>query len=202
MEFSIKSVTPGQTKNGCAVVGVYESRKLSAAGAALDRSAKGYLANVVKRDMEGKAGTTLLLRDVPNIACDRVLLVGLGPKDGLREKQYREAVHGAVRALVNTSAGEVEMHLATLEVPGHDAAWCITQAVLTAHDALYRFEHIPMLADMANVNRHVEDDDLDAARRAAESLDEITVGATCIPDATMPPSALDVGAEATAFEAA
>jgi nitric oxide reductase NorD protein len=41
---------------------------------------------------------------------------------------------------------------------------------------LYRFEHIPMLADMANVNRHVEDDDLDAARRAAESLDEITVG--------------------------
>lgn len=41
---------------------------------------------------------------------------------------------------------------------------------------LYRFEHIPMLADMANVNRHVEDDDLDAARRAAEALDEITVG--------------------------
>jgi nitric oxide reductase NorD protein len=41
---------------------------------------------------------------------------------------------------------------------------------------LYRFEHIPMLADMVNVNRHVEDDDLDGARRAAESLDEITVG--------------------------
>ena len=142
MEFSIKSLTPGQTKNGCAVVGVYQSRKLSAAGAALDRAAKGYVSNAVKRDMEGKAGTTLLLRDVPNVACDRVLLVGLGPEREFREKQYRDAVTAAVRALVNTSAADVEMHLASLEVPGHGAQWRITQAVLTAHDALYRFEQM------------------------------------------------------------
>ena len=142
MEFSIKSLAPGQTKNACAVVGVYESRKLSAAGAALDRATKGYLANAVRRDMEGKAGTTLLLRDVPNVACDRVLLVGLGPQAEMREKQYREAVLAAIRALAHTGVTEAELHLVALDVPGHDAAWRITQAVLVAHDALYRFDQM------------------------------------------------------------
>lgn len=40
----------------------------------------------------------------------------------------------------------------------------------------YRFEHLPMLAEMLNLNRRVEDDDLDGARQAAEGLDEITLG--------------------------
>lgn len=151
MEFSIKSLIPGQTKNGCAVVGVYQSRKLSAAASALDRTAKGYLSNVVKRDMEGKAGTTLLLRDVPHLACDRVLLVGLGPEEEFREKQYREAVNAAVRALVNTSATDVELHLAALDVPGCNAQWRNTQAVLVAHDALYRFEQMKSKKEKAQV---------------------------------------------------
>ena len=151
MEFSIKSVTPGQTKNGCAVIGVFQSRKLSAPAAALDRSAKGYVSNAVKRDMEGKAGTTLLLRDVPNLACDRVLLVGLGPEEEFREKQYREAVNSAVRALTNTSATDIELHLAALDVPGHDAEWRITQAVLVVHDALYRFEQMKSKKEKTSV---------------------------------------------------
>lgn len=37
-------------------------------------------------------------------------------------------------------------------------------------------EHVPMLAEMANLNRPIEDDDLEGARQAAENLDEITVG--------------------------
>ena len=151
MEFSIKSLTPGQTKKACAVVGVYQSRKLTAAGAALDRSAKGYLANAVKRDMEGKAGTTLLLRDVPHLACDRVLLVGLGPQEEFRENRYREAVSAAVRALMNTSASEAEMHLASVDVPGHDAAWRVTQAVLVTQDALYRFEQMKSKKEKAQI---------------------------------------------------
>jgi leucyl aminopeptidase len=151
VEFSIKSVTPGQTKNGCAVVGVFQSRKLSSAGAALDRSSKGFVSNAVKRDMDGKAGTTLLLRDVPNLACDRVLLVGLGPQEEFREKQYCEAVNAAVRALANTSATDVELHLASLDVPSHDAEWRIRQAVLVAYDALYRFEQMKSKKEKAHV---------------------------------------------------
>jgi nitric oxide reductase NorD protein len=41
---------------------------------------------------------------------------------------------------------------------------------------LNRFEKIIGFAEMINLNRSVEDDDADAARKAAEDLDEITVG--------------------------
>ena len=147
MEFSIKTVSPGQTKSGCAVIGVYESRKLSAPGIALDRAARGFIANAVKRDMEGKAGTVLLLRDVPDVACERVLLVGLGPQTEFREKQYRDAVALAVRTLVNTSANNAELHFAELDVDNRDTAWRIAQAMLVIHDTLYRFERLKSKKD-------------------------------------------------------
>src|SRR5688572_26350234 len=66
VEFSIKSGAPQTVRGGCIVAGVYESRKLSGAAASLDRAAKGYLSRILARgDMEGRPGTTLLLRDVP-----------------------------------------------------------------------------------------------------------------------------------------
>ena len=73
MEFSIKSLQPGRAKSGCAVVGVFDARRLSAAAAQLDETAKGQLAAIVRRgDMEGKSGTTLLLHNLPGIDHYRV----------------------------------------------------------------------------------------------------------------------------------
>ena len=87
MEFSIKSGAPQRVRAGCIVVGVFESRKLSAAGAALDRAARGHLSALVKRgDLTGKAGASLMLHKVPRIAAERVLLVGLG-----RESEFADA---------------------------------------------------------------------------------------------------------------
>lgn len=149
MEFSIKTVSPGQTKSGCAVIGVYESRKLSAPGIALDRTARGFIAKAVKRDMEGKAGTVLLLHDVPHAACERVLLVGLGPQAEFRERQYRDAIALALRTLVNTSANTAELHLTALDVDNRDATWRITQAMLVVHDTLYRFQQLKSKKDEA-----------------------------------------------------
>ncbi len=171
MEFSIKTVAPGQTKSGCAVVGVYESRQLSSAAAALDRAAKGYLASVVKRDMEGKAGTTLLLHGVPHVSCERVLLVGLGKQEEFRERQYRDAVAGAVRALAQTSVSDAELHLASLQVAGRDFAWHVTQAVLAAEDAIYRFEQMKSRKEKARTLRSlVIPVERNEARRAEEVL--------------------------------
>ena len=61
MEFSIKSGAPEKQRSACVVVGVFESRKLSAAEESIDRTSNGHLAEIVRRgDMEGKLGSTLL----------------------------------------------------------------------------------------------------------------------------------------------
>ena len=141
MEFSIKSVQPGRTKSGCAVVGVFDARKLSTAAAQLDHTAGGHLAAVVRRgDMEGKSGTTLMLHNVSGVAAERVLLVGLGAESEFGVKQYREAIATAMRALNASGATDAELHLTGLEVDGRDTRWRVQQAVTLAQETTYRFD--------------------------------------------------------------
>jgi leucyl aminopeptidase len=140
VEFSIKSGPQPTGRNGCVVVGVFEPRKLSAAAAQLDRTARGALSAIVRRgDMQGKAGTSLLLHNVPHVPAERVLLVGLGPQNKFRDKEYREAVATAMRALNSTGAEEASLHLTELAVGRRDPVWKIAHAVKVARESAYRF---------------------------------------------------------------
>ena len=79
MEFSIKSGHPPKASCDCIVVGVFDSRQLSAPAQELDKAAGRRLDGILRRgDMEGKSGSTLLVHGTPGIAAERVLLVGLG----------------------------------------------------------------------------------------------------------------------------
>jgi len=161
VEFSIKSGAPQTGANGCVVVGVYETRRLSAAASALDRVSKGYLSKVVLRgDMQGRLGKTLLLHDAPGVT-GRILLVGLGRESEFREKQYREAVAAAVGALQGTGAEEASLHLTELAVGRHDAQWKVAQAVTVAGGSGYRFTRM----------KSKDADERPALRRLALSVD-------------------------------
>lgn len=100
MKFSIKNASPEKQRSACVVVGVFEPRKLTEAAEAMDKISKGYISGILKNgDMEGKAGSTLTLHNVPNAICTRVLLVGLGKEREFHDKGYRDAVRTAFKAL-------------------------------------------------------------------------------------------------------
>jgi len=63
---------------------------------------------------------------------------------------------------------------------------------------LSRFDTLLCLAELVNVNRSVDDDDKDAARRAAEELDEITFSQTRLPATTKLKFDLDLAPDAVA----
>jgi len=176
VEFSIKSGAPQSARNGCLVVGVFEPRKLSRPGTALDRAAKGYLTNVLRRgDMRGKLGATLLLHDVPGAAADRVLLVGLGPETEFKEKPYRTAVAAAIRALGACGAEEASLHLPELAVDKRDVAWKVAHAVVVARECTYRFSRMKSKRDENDpaLRRLVLSvSDRAAERRAAAGLEQ------------------------------
>jgi leucyl aminopeptidase len=130
------------------VIGVFEPRKLSKAGHALDRVAKGYLADILQRgDMDGKAGATLLLHNVPHVACERVLLVGLGRDTEFGDKQYCASITAAIRALHATGVTEATLHLTELTTAKRDITWRVMQAVLVANAAGYRFDSMKSKRD-------------------------------------------------------
>ena len=143
LEFSIKSLAPAHARSACVVVGVFEAGKLSAAAKDIDRASKAYLSGIVHGgDMDGRSGTVLLLHKVPNIAAERVLLVGLGKEEEFRETAYRSAISSAVRSLRDTGATEGVMHLCELAVGKRDIAWKVEQAAILAHEVLYRFDQL------------------------------------------------------------
>ncbi|MDP2266722.1 MAG: leucyl aminopeptidase, partial [Thiobacillus sp.] len=143
LEFSIKSGAPEKQRTACVVVGVFESRKLSAPATDIDRASDGYLSEILRGgDMEGRAGSTLLLHKVPNILADRILLVGLGKERDFHEKAYRDAIGCAVRTLRDTGSMEAAITLSEIPVKKRDVTWNIEQAVIATQDALYRFDHM------------------------------------------------------------
>ncbi len=141
MEFSIKSGSPEKQRSACIVVGVFEPRKLTGPAELIDTASKGYLSDIVRRgDMEGKAGRTLLLHNVPGLLGDRVLLVGLGREKDFREREYRDAIRAAVKTLDDTGAFDGSVYLTEVPVKKRDVAWRVRQAAIAALDTVYRFD--------------------------------------------------------------
>ena len=86
VKFSIKSGNPEKQRSACLVVGIFELRKMTEPAKAMDTLTEGYISNLLRNgDVEGKAGTTLMLHSVPGSVCERILLVGLGKEKELGE---------------------------------------------------------------------------------------------------------------------
>ncbi len=139
MEFSIKSLSPEQAKVGCAVVGVYSEKELTAPARRVDQASKGAL-RAALADFSGKTGATLLLRGLPGVAAERVLLVGLGERAKFGEAPYRDAVRGAGNSLRELAAKEAALFLADVRVGSRPLSWNLRQAVLGLRECFYRFD--------------------------------------------------------------
>ena len=143
MEYSVKSGSPEKQRISCVAVGVFESRKLSHSAQLLDDASDGYISNLIRRgECEGRLGQTLLLHNVPNTLCDRVLLIGCGREKHFDNKAFHKANSIVASFLDERGATEVFSCLTELNVKNRDAAWKVSQAVQATEDALYRFDQM------------------------------------------------------------
>ncbi|MDY6942694.1 MAG: leucyl aminopeptidase [Pseudomonadota bacterium] len=141
MEYGAKSGNPEKQRVPCIVVGVFERRKPSAALERIDQVSDGYIGGILRRgDMDGKAGQTLLVHNVPNTLCDRVLLVGCGRERDFDDERFRQATRAAVRALNRTGTRDAISYLTDLNVRGRDVNWKVKETVIHTEEASYRFD--------------------------------------------------------------
>ncbi|GAA3546111.1 leucyl aminopeptidase [Zobellella aerophila] len=141
MEFSVKSGSPEKQRSACIVVGVFEPRRLSPVAEQLDKISDGYLSSLLRRgDLEGKAGQTLLLHQVPGVLGERVLLVGCGKERELDERQYKQIITKTINTLNETGSMEAVCFLTELHVKGRDTYWKVRQAIETTQSSLYTFD--------------------------------------------------------------
>lgn len=143
VKFNIKSGNPEKQRSACVVVGVFEPRKLTEAAEAMDKIADGYIGGLLRSgDMEGKTGSALVLHNVPNTLCERILLVGLGKEQELSDKAYCDVVRGAFKALHGTGATDAALFLNEVPVKNRETAWKISQTAIIAMESRYRFDRL------------------------------------------------------------
>lgn len=148
MEFSIKSGSPEKQRCGCVIVGVFENRRLTLSAELLDNASSGQISEIIRRgDMNGKAGTSLLLHRLPGTLSERVLLVGLGKEKEFREKDYLAAIRTALKALADTGTQDAALFLTEIAIRKRDIGWRIRQACVAALSTQYRFDHFKSQTD-------------------------------------------------------
>src|SRR5262245_8446107 len=138
MRFYATSGSAARTRTDCAIVGLYDSGNLTAAGAQLDAALGGRLSKLIQRgDLRGKAGEATLI-DTERSGLARVLVVGLGRKVRFRIKQYRKAVQAAVALLARTGTRDAVSFLSVESVDGASAYYRARLAAEAVGNALYR----------------------------------------------------------------
>jgi leucyl aminopeptidase len=121
------------------VLGVHRDQDLTPAAKRVDQAARGALKKGALRSA-GQAGSTLLLRGLPGVAAERVLLVALGERKEFSENAYRDSVRGAANALKDLDVKDAAVFLVDTKVNSRPVSWNLRHAVLGAREAFYRFD--------------------------------------------------------------
>ncbi len=140
MEYTVKSGNPEKQRIGCVVLPVYASRKLSASAKIIDKASEGVISNLVRRgEIEGDLGNILLLHNVENTLCDRILLIGCGKEKDITVNTFYKINHNMVKTLEASGATEIASYLTEIPVKGKDINWKVQHSIEAIDEALYKF---------------------------------------------------------------
>ena len=141
MQATARSGSAEKVRTGTVVVGAFADGTLTPAAQAIDKASKRRVSTVLARgDLDGKAGSTVLLHDVPGVTATRVLVVSLGARKAFGEQAFRDAVAGAAKALAAGPAKDAAVTLGDIDVSDRSSAWRLRQASRILADAAYRFD--------------------------------------------------------------
>ncbi|MEN8130031.1 MAG: leucyl aminopeptidase [Pseudomonadota bacterium] len=141
MKFKIKTAAPETQRTACVIAGVFLSNRLSTAAKRLDKACGGIISDILSGgDMAGETGDILTLYKLPNIACERVILIGCGSKRKFTDSIYRKIIGKSAKQLQKLGVNEAVSYLPELPLKDRDIAWKLRQAVISTADALYSFE--------------------------------------------------------------
>jgi leucyl aminopeptidase len=137
MEFALKVCTPAKEKAALVVAAL--GAELSPTALALDVAADGALSRALKAaGFEGKSGQTQTMYNLPGIAAETVLVVGVGEAKDLDGRGLQKVVAAATRALGNQR--KAVSFLAELPVKDRDLNQRLTTLAQTTLETIYRFE--------------------------------------------------------------
>lgn len=142
MEFVVKNIEATKQLSSCLIVGIFEDGELSPSAAKIDTACNSLITNLVEqKDIEGKAGQSLMLHKVPGLSSSRLLIIGLGKKDKLKDKAFLKALQAAAGS-VKDNIEDIACYLTEVEVLERDAQWNTRLAAQVLTESTYKFDQL------------------------------------------------------------
>jgi len=176
MQFSVdkRDAKNLRSETATLVLAVSEDGKLSDAAKMIDQHSEGAISAWLERgDMSGKLGQTLLLRGLPGINAERVLLVGIGKeKERLSAAKYRKIVQAAFNALKDLGGIDATFALGDWLPKGFDRYGATRLLIETLIGCDYRFDQFKSQKSperaLQRIQVLIKEQELSEAKRALE----------------------------------
>ncbi len=141
MEFSTQTTAGVQQLRTPALgIGVFTDGMLSTPADVIDRAAEGAISALLKTEFKGKANTHLVLRNLPGVKAERVIVVGLGKQESYRAAEHAAAERTFTAACLNLNVTEGVSTLANIECEGSTLRSRARTLASVALQAGYRYE--------------------------------------------------------------
>ncbi|MDT8895389.1 leucyl aminopeptidase [Halomonas sp. I1] len=140
MEFPVQTANPAKIETACLVVPVFKDGDLLPAATKLDDASERLIGQLIERgDFDARLGNVQMIPFAPGLNADRLMLVGLGPREKCQEGAFRKAVDAAFGALASLPADDATVAFNDVPVPDRACDWKARMVAEAAHRAIYRF---------------------------------------------------------------
>lgn len=141
MEFSTLSTPLVEIETAALAVGVYTEKTLSPAAMELDKATQGAITAVLEDgEFKAKPKSHLVLRQLPGVAAQRIVLVGLGDKEKYNTKTHFEAEKQFAAYCVNANLKQAVSTLAANDCAGSSLRVRARAAAQAAVLCTYRYD--------------------------------------------------------------
>ena len=134
MEIKLSNANPLKIKTHCLILPVSNQKKLTGVAAEADKESDKYLSKILKQgDLNDKAGATVMLHDVAEIAAQRVLLVSTGSGKTISAEDFDKMSTAVAAALAAPGIKDCVNCMSHVDVTDKDQTWqarSISQALM------------------------------------------------------------------------
>lgn len=141
MEFSTQTTAGLQQLRSAALgVGVYADGVLTPPAEVIDRASEGAISALLKSEFKGKANSHVVLRNLPGVKAERVIVIGLGKQEAYRATVHAGAEQHFAGVCAQLNVAEGVSTLASVECEGTTLRSRARAMATAAQRSSYRYE--------------------------------------------------------------
>jgi leucyl aminopeptidase len=141
MEFSTQTTASlHQIKTAALAVGIYADGSLTPAAEQIDHAAGGALRAVVRSEFRAKPGSSLVLRNLPGVTAQRIVLAGLGKPEAYSAQTHSLAEQAFAAACVAAQIAEGVSTLGANPIEGVSLRSRMRNAAIAAGKPTYHYD--------------------------------------------------------------